>query len=100
MAGLFREKPDGRRVFDICPIDAAALQEDSYRMNGREKFALFYGEGAHREVDGSALLQPQQSFEQRERILAARYTHGDAVAFANHLEATNGLAHLAQNGFL
>ena len=46
--------------------------------------------------DGRAFGQQQQRFQQRERILAARQRHGNAVAIANHFEPADRLADFAQ----
>ena len=48
---------------------------------------------------GARFCEQQQRFQQRGRILAAGERHGHAVAVANHLEAVDGLAHLAQQCF-
>jgi hypothetical protein len=48
---------------------------------------------------GRALLEQQQRFQQGGRILPPGERHGHAVAVANHLEAMDGLADLAQQCF-
>ena len=48
---------------------------------------------------GARFGQQQQGLQQGERILAARERHGHAVAIANHFEAVDRLADLAQQCF-
>ena len=64
---------------------------------GGKKLALFNGEGADGEIDGGALLQKQQGFEKRKGVFTAGNAHGDTIALADHFEAADGFAHLAQN---
>ena len=96
MARLLFQQPQRRLIAIVSPFHAALLQVLAQRLDGPQEFALFHGEGAHREVDGRALGQQQQRFQQRYGVLAARERHGHPVAVANHLEAVDGLSHLAQ----
>jgi hypothetical protein len=50
-------------------------------------------------VDGGALLEKQQRFEEREGIFAAGDADGYTVAFANHAETADGFADFTQDGF-
>ena len=83
----------------IGPIHAAGLQIFAKRLNRAQKFSLLDGERADREVDGGALLQQKQRFEHGDRIFSAGKGDGHAIAIADHLEARDGLAHLAQQSF-
>lgn len=55
---------------------------------------MFDGKGADGEVDGGALTQQKEGFEEAEGVFAAGKADGDAIALANHLEAGHGLADL------
>jgi hypothetical protein len=46
-------------------------------------------------VDRRARLQLEQDVEQAVAVLAARHAHHDLVAFLDHVEVDDGLAHLA-----
>ena len=69
------------------------------RLDGPQKLPLLHGERADRKLDRRALLQQQQSFEQRRGILAAGERHRHAIAIADHLKAMDSLADFAQKCF-
>src|SRR5207244_6427139 len=66
------------------------------RLDRAQKLSLLDGEGADGKCDRRALGKQQQRLEQREGALAPRKRHCHAVAVANHLEAMDRLADLAQ----
>ncbi len=83
----------------IGPINATRFEEFANGMNGGEKFALLDGEGLNGKRNGRALLHEQQRLQEGERIFAAGYANGDAVALTDHAEAADGFADLTQDGF-
>ena len=99
MLRLVVEQAQRRSVAVVGPRHAALFQVLAQRFDGPQKLALFHGEGAHREIDRRALLEQQQGLQQGGRILPPGERHRHPVAVANHLEAVDGFADLAQQCF-
>jgi hypothetical protein len=85
------------RVLNVGPIDAPVAEKGPNRSDRGEEFTLFDREGANRKIDGRALLQEQQGFEQSERVFAAGYADCNAVAFPDHAESADCLPDFTQN---
>jgi len=98
--GLLGEKAERRAVDAQGPVHAAAGEVFAERLDGLQELALVDGEGTDGKVDGGAVAQQQQGFEQRERVLTAGKTHGDAIAFPDHFEPGYGFAHFTEDDFL
>src|SRR5581483_5000101 len=99
MIRLLVEQPNRGIVAMAGPIDSARLEILSDRLNGTQKLALLDRKCANREVYGRPVAKPDQRLQQREGVLAAGERHRDAISVADHLEARNGLAYLAQQCF-
>ena len=98
MVGLLIQKAKRGSIVMIGPVNSARLEILGHGFERLEKFALLHRKCADREVDGSLVLQQQQSFQHGEGILATGKRNGHAIAFADHLEAGDGLAYFAQYG--
>src|SRR5579872_3815413 len=72
MVRLLFEETDGGPVVEIGPVDASILEVLSQRFDGAQELALFDGEGAHRKVHRSSLLEQKQGLEQSKRVFPAR----------------------------
>lgn len=97
--GLFVEEAEGGGVAEAGPGDSFFAQVFADGLDGAQEFTLLDGEGADGEVDGGAFLEQDEGFEQREGIFAAGEGDGHAIAVADHLEAVDRLADLAQKCF-
>jgi hypothetical protein len=99
VVGFLGEQVERWSVLHVSPVDTARPEILADRLYRREELALFNGERADVEIDGRALLQNQQRFEQRHGILAAGHAYGDAISIADHAELADGFADLAKNCF-
>ena len=99
MIGNLVDEAEGRAIRLVSPIDAAAFQVFAKRRNGAQKFPLLDGEGANGEVNRGAFLQQEECFEQSDGVFSAGQAYGNAVAFANHLKARDGLAYFVEQCF-
>ena len=99
MVGFFFEEAEAGAILEILPFDAASSKIFAEGLDGGEELSLLDGERGDGKLDGGPLLEEQEGFEQSHRVLPAGEADGYAVAFANHVELFDGLAHFAEERF-